>query len=167
LTEQLQQMLEVVGTALAGVSSSHRNAIQREIKRQEVEDAKKAEQASRSERIRRGVYHDGRLDCVAGNGVMSELGVGDELMTTDDMERMHEDAGDKPADKDEAAKQEVVKERERKLESMEDLQTVGALPIVVIRNFASKGGANREELLSVLASWTATLIENQVGGYFY
>jgi len=33
---------------------------------------------------------------------------------------------------------------------------------VVIRNYASKGGVNREELLGVLASWAATLAENQV-----
>ncbi|KIM87636.1 hypothetical protein PILCRDRAFT_815213 [Piloderma croceum F 1598] len=165
LTQQLQQMLEVVGTALVGVSSSHRNAIQRKIKRQELEEEKRAEEASRSERIRRGIYHDGRLDCVAGNGVMSELGFGDELMTSDDMEGKHEDAGEGLGGKtegwEEIVKKEELEERERK-QDMEDPQAVGALPIVVIRNFASKGGANRGELLTVLASWAATLTDNQV-----
>jgi hypothetical protein len=164
-------MLEVVGTALVGVSSSHRNAIQRKIKRQELEEEKRAEEASRSERIRRGVYHDGRLDCVAGNGVMSELGFGDEWMTSDDMEGKHEDAGEELGEKtvkdwEVIVKKEELEERERKQDVTEDPQAVGALPIVVIRNFASKGGANRGELLTVLASWAATLTDNQVGNCF-
>jgi hypothetical protein len=48
---------------------------------------------------------------------------------------------------------------------MEDLQAVEALPIVVIRNYASKGRANREALLSVLASWAVSLTENQVSDF--
>lgn len=156
-------MLEVVGAALVGVSSSHRDAIQRKIKRQELEEGKRAEEASRSERIRRGIYHDGRVDCVAGNGVMSELGFGDELMTSDDMEGKHEYAGEGLGEK--TVKKEELEERERR-QDMEDPQAVGALPIVVIRNFASKGGANRGELLTVLASWAATLTDNQVGDCF-
>jgi hypothetical protein len=163
-------MLEVIGAALVGVSSSHRNAIQRQIKDQERQEEKRAEEASRRERIRRGIYHDGRLDCVSGNGIMSELGIGDELMTCDDMERSHGDVDEKPGeksteDREEAAKKEAEEERERKQRSVQDLQAVGALPIVVIRNYASKGGVNREELLGVLASWAATLAENQVGHF--
>ena len=168
----MQQILGIVATALVKVSSSHRDAIQRKIKNQEREEQKKAAEASRSERIRRGLYHDGRLDCVSGNGVMSELGIGDELMTSDDMESLHEDADKSPGgkirkDQEDAVKKEAGEKRERKERSEQGMQAVGTLPIVVIRNFASKGGANREELFSVLASWAATLAENQVSGIFF
>ena len=98
---------------------------------------------------------------------MSELGLGDELLTSDDMDAQN-DVNEKyareiPRDKEESIKRLAEEERERKQRPMEDVQTVGALPIVVIRNYASKGGTNREEVLDVLASWAATLAENQVG----
>ena len=113
-------MLEVIGAALVGVSSSHRNAIQRQIKDQERQEEKRAEEASRRERIRRGIYHDGRLDCVSGNGIMSELGIGDELMTCDDMERSHGDVDEKPGeksteDREEAAKEEAEEESKQQM----------------------------------------------------
>jgi hypothetical protein len=97
---------------------------------------------------------------------MSELGFGDELLTSDDMD-VQNDVNEKcareiPRDREEFIKREA-EERERKQRRVEDVQTVGALPIVVIRNYASKGGTNREEVLDVLASWAATLAENQVG----
>ncbi|KAF7974077.1 hypothetical protein HWV62_13499 [Athelia sp. TMB] len=169
ITDQLKQVLEVVGAGLAGVSSSHRKSIQRKIKEQIHEEQKQAEEAVIRERIARGVYHDGRLDCIAGNGVMSELGFGDEMLTEDDMDWTPEEAA-KAADLQipenieakEAARKEAQEERERKRRSAQDAQDVAALPVVVIKNFAMKGGASREELLSVLATWCATLTENQI-----
>ena len=169
ITDQLKQVLEVVGAGLAGVSSSHRKSIQRKIKEQIRDEQKQAEEAVMRERIARGVYHDGRLDCIAGNGVMSELGFGDEMMTEDDMDWTPAEAA-KAADLQlpenieakEAAQKEAQEERERKRRSAQDAQDVAALPVVVIKNFAMKGGASREELLSVLATWCATLTENQI-----
>lgn len=114
----------------------------------------------------RGIWHDGRLDCVAGNGIMSELGFGDELLTDADMDAWHGNA--KVMVMNAAAVENVgiasteAEEKERKLRNVDDTQAVETLPIVVIRNYAAKGGANREELLSVLATWAASLAENQV-----
>lgn len=172
LTEQLKQILEVVGTGLVGVSSSHRKAVQHKIDEQTRAEEKQAAEESRRERIRRGTWHDGRIDCIAGNGVMSELGFGDELMGDDDMEATPKDAlkrfgDDNTREREAASKKQAGEDRERKQRSVEDGQTVGSLPIVVIRNFAAKGGASREELLSVLATWAATLIENQVSTDIY
>lgn len=162
----------MVGSGLAGVSSSHRNAIERQIKEQERVEQKKAQDASRRERIRRGVYHDGRLDVVAGNGVMSELGIGDELMSEDDMNGTPEDVAERLRDdaiweKEEEATKESEKDKERKQRSIQDAQAVGALPIVIIKNYASKVGSNREELLSVLATWAASLAENKVSWFAF
>lgn len=159
----------MVSEGLAGVSLSHRRSIQKKIKEQEHAECKKAEETVLRERIIRGVYHDGRLDAVAGNGVMSELGIGDELMTEDDMNWTHDEAeefaaSNFPENKEagQAAWKAATEERERRQRSVQDAQDVGTLPVVVIKNFALKGGRSREELLSVLATWTATLTENQI-----
>ncbi|KAJ6618269.1 RNA12 protein-domain-containing protein [Mycena sp. CBHHK59/15] len=153
LPDQVREILDVVRTALKGVISSHQRDIQRQIQR-EVHAAERAHAACvQRERIRRGTWHDGRLDCVAGNGVMSELGVGDEWMEDDVAIAL--DAADEVAEKRQS-EQETAKKQKGKAE----LEAVGALPIVVIRNFAARG-SNREEIYNVLAEWVATLVENQ------
>lgn len=145
----------MVGTALKGVSSSHRAAIQRQVRNHKLQEVEHQNEARTRERIRQGTWHDGRLDCVAGNGVMSELGIGDELMGDDDVEEevVTSNASDKA---------EHVEETDRKRKITEDLEAVGSLPIVMIRNYAAKVGSSREELLEVLAQWAAMLAENQV-----
>lgn len=50
----------------------------------------------------------------------------------------------------------------RQRRSVEEVQAVRALPIVVIKNYAARGGAYKEALLGVLANWAAALAENQV-----
>ena len=101
-----------------------------------------------------GTWHDGRLDCVAGNGIMSELGVGDELFSEGDglpllhMEEHPEEDG---------------REFARKRRTKEEMEAVGALPVVVIRNYAARVGSSRDEqILTVLARWAAMLAEKQV-----
>ncbi|KAJ6470268.1 hypothetical protein C8R47DRAFT_1298951 [Mycena vitilis] len=56
----------------------------REIRREAQAKERARMDAVKIEKIRRGVFHDGRIDCVAGNGVMSELGIGDERMDEDE-----------------------------------------------------------------------------------
>ncbi|KAG8903451.1 mitochondrial escape protein 2 [Tulasnella sp. 403] len=41
-------------------------------------------------------------------------------------------------------------------------ETINALPLVIIRNFEVKSAGKREDLLSVLADWVATLVEHRV-----
>lgn len=85
---------------------------------------------------------------------MSELGIGDELMGDDDVvDVITSNTSDKA---------EHVEETDRKRKIKEDLEAVGSLPIVMIRNYAAKVGSSREELLEVLAQWAAMLAENQV-----
>jgi hypothetical protein len=117
---------------------------------------RQADELRRKDEIRRGTWHDGRLDCVAGNGIMSELGVGDELFgEKDGVEPLYcSDLSLKQK------KQEGVPGKGR---AAEDAEAVASLPIVVIRNYSVKLGSSREELLGVLAEWATTLIENQVG----
>jgi len=110
--------------------------------------------ARKRDKILMGIWHDGRLDCVAGNGIMSELGVGDELFSEGDgppllhMEEHPEEDG---------------REFVRKQRTKEEMEAVGALPVVLIRNYAAKVGSSRDEqLLTVLARWAAMLAENQV-----
>jgi len=113
------------------------------------------QEAQKRQAILNGTWHDGRLDCVAGNGIMSELGVGDEQFDLDNSVRMPSETSQLDLEEQEKVT--------RKQKTLEDLEAISALPIVVIRNFASNmGRATREEVLEVLAQWAASLAENHV-----
>lgn len=160
----------MVGRGLSRVNSSHRTRHDREIKQAGLKEERSKENDIRREKIEAGLWHDGRIDVVCGNGIMSELGVGIERFTAADAdppravaaetevfnekgERVNRSSGDRQA--------EQAKQRQ---EHAEDLQSVEAMPVVIIKNFDSKGGgARKEELLEVLAQWAASLAEGQVG----
>jgi RNA12 protein len=145
----------VVGVALQGVSSLHRSAIRRQTRNHEDEVTRQADELRHKDEIRRGIWHDGRLDCVAGNGIMSELGIGDELFGERD------GVGLMPFN-DLGLNQEKQEETLRREPTTEDGEAAFSLPIVVIKNYSAKVGSSREELLDVLAQWAAMLAENQV-----
>ncbi|PPQ78179.1 hypothetical protein CVT25_015512 [Psilocybe cyanescens] len=153
LPEQLKQILEVVTTALRSVSSAHRASIQRQIQNKKAEDLRRIQDAHKRQAIISGTWHDGRLDCVSGNGVISELGVGDELFS-EDMEAVLSPAQLKETTED----QDNIL---RKQKALEDVEAIKALPIVVIRNYAA-GTSSKEDVLDVLAQWGAALAENHI-----
>ncbi|OCH95302.1 hypothetical protein OBBRIDRAFT_878653 [Obba rivulosa] len=161
LSDQLKQILEVVGTGLSRVNVSHRERRDRVMKEQERAELRKEAEAVIRERIRKGIWHDGRLDCVAGNGVISELGIGDERLDdlgADDqaMQAHNEEKGRF----DDSEKAQGMNDMKWNQNNADDLQS---MPIVIIKGFESKGGGQRrEELLDVLSQWAATLVENQV-----
>ncbi|KAJ7366501.1 RNA12 protein-domain-containing protein [Mycena albidolilacea] len=152
LPEQVREMLAVVRRSLKHVKSSHqRYAIRLMRQRARQEESEKIH-AVRSERIQRGTWHDGRLDCVAGNGVMAELGLGDERMGDDDdivLASVKQEEGCEAVD------------TRRKQKSKAEIAAVDGLPIVVLRNFDARG-SNRGEVYDVLAEWAADLVENQL-----
>ncbi|KAG6820790.1 hypothetical protein H0H93_011555 [Arthromyces matolae] len=152
LDDQLRDILSVVGNALKNVTSSHRAINRRKALKNAREQFMKEEEERILARIKHGVWHDGRLDCVAGNGIMCELGIGDEPMLISDM-TMDQGTEEKPIS--ESA-------RGQKNQSSRDFDDVRSLPIVVIRNYTSKDGVKQEGLLNVIAQWTAALTENQV-----
>ncbi|KAH7889953.1 RNA12 protein-domain-containing protein [Phlebopus sp. FC_14] len=158
LPDQLKQILEVVGTALKSVNQSLRSDAKRKVKAEREAEVRKAADARRRNRIRRGIWHDGRLDCVAGTGVMSELGFGDEACNDADSDSAEVDVLPMEEGNEKIAEDMLA----RKQRSVEELQAISALPVVVIKNFAARGGANREELLKVLSQWAATLVDNQI-----
>ncbi|EPQ58246.1 hypothetical protein GLOTRDRAFT_57027 [Gloeophyllum trabeum ATCC 11539] len=159
LTDQVKQVLEVTGTALRKVSASYRQNIQRQVKNAQLQEQRRLEEARKRERIENGEWHDPRLDCIAGNGVMSELGIGDETMDPD--YDMAATVGQADSEEERKQKDESRKEAERQQKSIEDVQAVESLPIVILKNFESKGGG-KEEVVNVLAQWAATLAESQV-----
>ncbi|KAH0830288.1 RNA12 protein-domain-containing protein [Lanmaoa asiatica] len=159
LPDQLKQILEVVASALIDVSRSLRKATKEEFKAQRKAEARKIEEAHRIERIRQDTWHDGRLDCVAGNGIMSELGVGDEVFSVEDSEVGLDGA---------FMMEELRKEKEvedellRREKTAEEVEAKVALPVVVIKNYGARGSVYREELQKVLSQWAATLVENKI-----
>jgi hypothetical protein len=112
--------------------------------------SRQADELRKKNELRMGIWHDGRLDCVAGNGIMSELGIGDELFGERDM------VGPLLVD---------VRGPDKEKQGVPLIAPVASLPIVVIKNYSTKIGSSREELLGVLAHWAAMLAENQVGDH--
>ncbi|KAJ7771805.1 RNA12 protein-domain-containing protein [Mycena metata] len=156
LPEQVRDLLAVVRTALKSVNASHQREVQRQIHHNTLKEERAQMDAALLEKIRRGTWHDGRLDCVAGNGIMSELGVGDERMADDD-----EVVWTHLETEEEKEKRDEEHETKKKQLGKAELEAVGSLPVVIIRNFAARG-SNREEVYDVLAEWAASLVENQL-----
>ncbi|ORX33380.1 RNA12 protein-domain-containing protein [Kockovaella imperatae] len=159
IDQQLRSVLDVVGTALKDVSAhtreKHQESIDKARKCAEVE----VEESRRQALIRRGGWHDGRLDCIAGNGVMSELGLGQEPTFDGDLAIDNVIEISEPAT---AAKPSA--RRSASAYPPEDLDVeseyIQALPIVVLKNFAQKSA--RGELWTVLSEWGAGLVENKI-----
>lgn len=76
LDVQLKQVLDVAAGALKeladGAKASRARSAEEEKQRREMW----AHEQGWVENVRKGRVHDGRLDCVASNGVMGELGMG-------------------------------------------------------------------------------------------
>lgn len=169
LPEQLKEILDVVGKGLSRGNASQQKARERRAKQAELTAAKNKDRELIRERIEEGLWHDGRIDAVCGNGVMSELGIGIERFGEADADpRPHSAAGmggetnekNRETLNEETKKAEDAKQKQQRLE---DLEVVESMPVVIIKNFESKGGGSRkEELLNVLAQWAASLAENQV-----
>ncbi|KAF9532412.1 RNA12 protein-domain-containing protein [Crepidotus variabilis] len=156
--DQIKQVLEVVTHALQAVSSTHRSTIQQSIAQQEKDRLRRASDARKHQSIIEGTYHDGRIDAISGNGIMSELGMGIERFGDDVRIRVPEEqlnGMDLPTQEEEMSL--------RLKKTQEETDAVKSLPIVVLRNYASAGGSPvKDEMLTVLASWAASLAENQI-----
>ncbi|OSX64663.1 hypothetical protein POSPLADRAFT_1044153 [Postia placenta MAD-698-R-SB12] len=167
LTDQLKQILEVVGTGLARVNTTHRQQHQAAKEDARLAVLQREAQERLQERIRTGRWHDGRLDCIAGNGVMSELGIGDELFGDDDADPTPMvSTAVQLSEKGKAASEKLPGPRgdeERRQTSSDDVPTIKSMPIVIVKGFETKGGGqNKQEMLDVIAHWVATLAQNQV-----
>ncbi|KAH9834914.1 uncharacterized protein C8Q71DRAFT_767348, partial [Rhodofomes roseus] len=75
LTDQLKQILEVVGTGIRRVNTTHRQRHDHAVQNAQLAALRREEEAHVRERIRAGAWHDGRADCIARNGVMSGLSI--------------------------------------------------------------------------------------------
>lgn len=169
-------MLEIVGGALKDVSTKARDDHREKIEHEKNHVLNQAETERQRELIIQGGGHDPRMDCIAGNGIMSELGFGDEptyendlsplpppLM--DDTAPIHGEAvpptaaslAKIPVD---AEKQTPLPAKPSLLDLDEESEQIRSLPIVVLKNFAQKSA--RGDLWNVLSEWGAGLLENQV-----
>ena len=164
-------MLEIVGGALKDVSANtrHRHQERQEYEKNQVD--MRAERDHRREMIMRGGWHDGRLDCIAGNGVMSELGLGDEPTCEGDLTQLPPPLldGNAPirgeavpptatslAQAVETPGSALTPKGELDAES----EVIKTIPIVVLKNFAQKSA--RGDAWAVLSEWGASLVENRI-----
>jgi hypothetical protein len=129
------------------------------------------ERHRRLDLIKRGAWHDGRLDCVAGNGVMSELGYGEEPTLDTDLfaakvaPPMMDDtapiAGEAvPPTFESLPLIPLPVEDKSATDVDEEAEFIKTLPIVVLQNFAQKAG--KGDVWNVLAEWGSSLVENRI-----
>ncbi|KAI0807276.1 exonuclease [Fomes fomentarius] len=167
LPDQLKQLLDVVRRGLSRGNAAQQKWREQRAKQAELAATQSQEHEQLRERIQEGLWHDGRIDVVCGNGVMSELGVGIERFSEADADPRpcpsNHDASDNFNEKNTDSKPNKVDDARPKQQRSEDVEAVESMPVVVIKNFETKGGGQRkEELLDVLAHWAASLAENQV-----
>lgn len=148
----------MVTSAITSVAATHMDSVRHEVLKEDQKRAQEADAEITQDRIRRGIWHDGRLDCVAGNGVMSELGIGDELFGDADAIVPKSTAATTEGENASHEKQGKATDKEHQ-QSAADAQAVKALPVVIIRNYELKGN---EVVLKALAQWAASLAENKV-----
>jgi RNA12 protein len=86
---QLKEILEVVGSALKGVSARHKEIEKAKELARNFTEQTEAHTKEAFDKMERVTHHDGRLDSLAGGGVIGELGVGDERMTEKDQNTKH------------------------------------------------------------------------------
>lgn len=153
---QIREMLEVVGTALKGTKAHKLEKMHKRQSAAEIADRLKKQEAERYAKILSGTWHDPRLDCVSGNGIMCELGIGDELMRPEDADINYVDSIALLHD----PVSESSDEQKSHKKTPAEVQELQALPIVVIKNFATKHG--KDDVMGVLANWAATLVNNGV-----
>ena len=165
LDQQIKQVLEVVATALKETSESRREALKDDLRHQEEVQQRREGKVKRTRLIEKGLWHDGRLDCIAGNGVMSELGFGEEEMTEKDSVVPVMNATVEPTPTtnlvDSAAiHSALVQKQASEVDAERDYTE--SLPILVLDNFTQKTNT-KPEIWNVLAEWAAGLVENKVG----
>jgi hypothetical protein len=163
--QQLRSILETVAVSLKDTSTRTRKRHQASIVHS-IDQAEIREERERiRERIVRGGYHDGRLDCVAGNGIMSELGFGDEPISEDDMlaapTPLMDDTAPIHGEAVPPTKASLVGIVPSETSSLdEESEIIKTLPIVVLKNFATKSA--KGDSWNVIAEWGASLVENKI-----
>ncbi|TIA97672.1 hypothetical protein E3P77_02952 [Wallemia ichthyophaga] len=140
LEDQLKQILSITTKAVEKARDSKFSA-----SKSQHDDLKLGLKQAAEEEVRKNsnsFSHDGRIDCIAGNGIMSELGVGIETDDIDDQ---------------------VLSLTLNRLEGLnknnydEEKEKIKSIPVVIVKNFDFKG-ADRDVLFDVLSTWASNLV---------
>lgn len=176
--QQLRQVLEIVGGALKDTTDHVRDSHKQKKQDEENEARMDEERHRRLDLIRRGAWHDGRLDCIAGNGVMSELGLGEEPTFENDLlalpvspPLLDDNApihGEAVPPTSESLKMVPIQsdgssyndQKKSDHDVDDETEFIRTLPIVVLQNFAQK--AAKGDVWNVLAEWGTSLVENRI-----
>lgn len=142
------QILEVTTTAIKTLSNRVSQEMARDAQSAQDQHDNAARRAEIAWQLAHDGVRDGRLDAVAGNGAMSELGVGIEPPHAPEHEVI---IGPRSAS--------FVKSSTAEPEVHEGM---ASLPIIVIKGFPAKGEPSQQVLWDALSDWAAVLVENQV-----
>ncbi|GAA5851864.1 hypothetical protein JCM8547_000081 [Rhodosporidiobolus lusitaniae] len=163
LDTQLKAILEVTATALSSIANSTRARAAAALTKSASRKDAQHERDVVVDQLKTDGIRDGRIDAVAGNGVVAELGGGIErpaagLDKVGEKEKKLEIVGPKSSAFVKEVSQSAAREEK---EGDAPVASVERLPVVVIKNFSGKGEAKQELLYECLSEWAAVLIENQ------
>lgn len=170
LDQQLKSILEVTATALSSIAAATRARSAAALAANTSQKEVVARREAVATQLRTEGVRDGRLDAVAGNGVVAELGGGIEGPAAGVEKEVGPDVKVEIVG---PTSSKVVREAARASAIAENAASgedsaanaspaVERLPVVVIKGFAAKGEAKQEVLWDVLSEWAAVLVENQV-----
>ncbi|BGO96195.1 hypothetical protein NBRC10512_003414 [Rhodotorula toruloides] len=170
LDQQLKSILEVTATALSSIAAATRARSAAALAANTSQKEVVARREAVATQLRTEGVRDGRLDAVAGNGVVAELGGGIEGPAAGVEKEVGPDVKVEIVG---PTSSKVVREAARASAIAENAASgedsaanaspaVERLPVVVIKGFAAKGEAKQEVLWDVLSEWAAVLVENQI-----
>ncbi|GAA6010157.1 hypothetical protein JCM10207_005643 [Rhodosporidiobolus poonsookiae] len=165
LDTQLKAILEVTSSALSSIATSTRARAAATLANSSSRRDTQHEREAAAEQLRTEGVRDGRIDAVAGSGVVSELGGGIEGPAAGEDKEVGDGVKVEIVGPQSAA---FIKDAVRSVcqnaatEGESPAQSVERLPVVVIKSFSGKGEAKQELLYDVLSEWAAVLVENQI-----
>ncbi|GJN94730.1 hypothetical protein Rhopal_007821-T1 [Rhodotorula paludigena] len=168
LDAQLKQILEVTATALSRIAASTQARSAAALKSNASRKQSEVQREAVASQLRTEGVRDGRLDAVAGNGVVAELGGGVEGPAAGATKEAApgtkvEIVGPTSSAMVKDAASSVPVSRGESSDKVDmPSSSVERLPVVVIKGFAAKGEAKQEVLWDVLSEWAAVLVENQI-----
>ncbi|GAA5828532.1 hypothetical protein JCM11251_000838 [Rhodosporidiobolus azoricus] len=170
LDVQLKAILEVTSAALSSIAAASRARAAALLASSSSRRESAHSRAQIASQLRTDGVRDGRIDAVAGNGIMSELGEGVEGPAAGVTSQAGEGEKVKIVGPRSAELVKDVANTEALRRKSEDEAGEGEmpppllerLPVVVIKGFSGKGEAKQELLYDVLSEWAAVLTENQV-----
>ncbi|GJJ12482.1 hypothetical protein Clacol_006724 [Clathrus columnatus] len=154
LQDQVKEVLDVVEQGLRRATIYVERESKRGEENEKLKEKRNQWQAERIAKIKSGHFHDGRIDCVAGNGIMSELGVG--------IERFDDESERSLPDNEHQLKQEQPPSITAERKEYKSVRSIEAIPVIVIKHYDANCQGTKSLITTALANWAGRLASGKI-----